>query len=263
MEYEPIMSPNFVKTTAKKIFKTLHTQSTCKRVTYISIPVLCAVFSIGSAQALEPFQANYSFNIAGLLTGKATRTLTKQDDIWSYNFKASVASLADANEVSHFKVVHVDNNSTEVQILDHAYHFSFLNKKIDHGFSVDWKNQMVTARNKNGDSSYPTQSGMLDMLDLELQVRDDIKHKRLKSSYLLADDKGIKKISFVNEGDEKIKTDAGEYDTVKVRLVQDNEKRKTYFWLAPKLDYLPVRVHQDDGSLSYELSLTSYHAGTK
>ncbi len=238
-----------------RILKKLHIR------TYV-LP-LCATLALSNAYALEPFQANYSFNIAGLLTGNATRTLSKQDNIWSYNFKASVASLANAREVSHFKVNSSDNTSIDLQTLDHAYTFNFLNKNIDTGFKVDWAKQLVSAHNKNGDSSYPAQAGMLDMLNLELQVREDIKHKQLKPSYLLADDKGIKKISFVNEGEEKVQTDAGDYDTIKIRLVQDSEKRKTYFWLAPKLDYLPVRVHQDDGSLSYDLSLTSYHSNNK
>lgn len=224
---------------------------------------LCLTLTISNAYAFEPFQATYSFNIAGLLTGNATRTLTKQDNVWSYNFKASVASLANASEVSHFKITHSDSNSTDLQTLDHAYTFNFLNKNIDTGFKVDWAKQLVSAHNKNGDNNYPAQTGMLDMLNLELQVREDIKHNQLKPSYLLADDKGIKKISFVNEGEEKIQTDAGEFNTVKVRLVQDSDKRKTYFWLAPKLDYLPVRVHQDDGNLSYDLSLTNYHSDAK
>jgi hypothetical protein len=257
MSQKPIIFPD------RQVSKIFNSRSTMRMFVQACALPLCAVLTIENAYAFEPFQANYSFNIAGMLTGTATRTLTKQDNIWSYNFKASVASFANASEVSHFKLNHSENNLVDIQTLDHAYKFNFLNKNVDTGFKVDWPNKVVTAHNKNGDNTYPAQSGMLDMLDLELQVREDIKHKQLKPFYLLADDKGVTKISFVNEGEEKTQTDAGEYDTVKVRLVQDNEKRKTYFWLAPKLDYLPVRVHQDDGSLSYDLNLTSYHSDAK
>jgi hypothetical protein len=231
------MSKKSTMSTVNQVSKIFNSKSMTRKIAYTCALPLCAALTVANAYAFEPFQANYSFNIAGMLTGTATRTLTKQDNMWSYNFKASVASLANASEVSHFKVKHLDNGSSDIQV--------------------------VSENNKNGDNTYPAQAGLLDMLDLELQVREDIKHKQLKPSYLLADDKGVKKISFVNEGEEKVQTDAGEYDTVKVRLVQDNEKRKTYFWLAPKLDYLPVRVHQDDGNLSYDLNLTSYHADAK
>lgn len=221
--------------------------------------------SISSVYAFEPFQANYSFNIAGLLHGTATRTLSVQNDIWNYSFNANIASLATASELSHFRMNSSKENSSSSRIesLDHSYNFKFLTNRKSNSFNVDWDNKVVHATNQNGSSTYPAQIGMLDMLDLELQVREDIKHKRLQPSYLLADDKGVSKISFVNEGEEKVSTDAGTYDTVRVRLVQENQKRKTYFWLAPKLDYLPVQVRQDDGNLSYVLNLTSYKPNVK
>ena len=230
--------------------------------------VLPFALSINSAQAFEPFQANYSFNIAGLLNGTATRTLTVQDNIWNYSFKASVASLATASEFSNFRIKSSKNNDNSVpapriESLDHSYNFKFLTNKKNNSFKVDWDNQVVNATNQNGNRTYPAQVGMLDMLDLELQVREDIKRKKLQPFYLLADDKGISKISFVNEGAEKVSTDAGTYDTLRIRLVQENQNRKTYFWLAPKLDYLPVKVRQDDGNLTYILNLTSYKSNAK
>lgn len=232
----------------------------------VALPIGFAL-SMSSVYAFEPFQANYSFNIAGLLHGTATRTLTVQDDIWNYSFKASVASLATASEFSHFRINPSKKDeiltSSRIQSLDHSYNFKFLTNKKSSSFKVDWNNKTVSGSNQNSNKTYPAQVGMLDMLDLELQVREDIKYKRLQPYYLLADDKGVSKISFVNEGAEKITTDAGTYDTVRVRLVQDSQKRKTYFWLSPKLDYLPVRVRQDDGNLSYILNLTSYKSNAK
>jgi len=248
------------KTQPQKLQKTMLTM-----VRIVALPLGLAL-SITSVHAFEPFQANYSFNIAGLLHGTATRTLTVQDNIWSYSFKANVASLATASEFSHFRIKDSkknDNLSPRIESLDHSYNFKFLTNKKKNSFKIDWDNKVVNSLNQKGNNTYPAQVGMLDMLDLELQVREDIKHKRLQPSYLLADDKGISKISFVHEGEEKVTTDAGTYDTVRIRLVQENQKRKTYFWLAPKLDYLPVKVRQDDGNLSYVLNLTSYKSNAK
>ena len=46
--------------------------------------------------------------------------------------------------------------------------------------------------------------------------------------------------------------------------VLDDKKpeRSTIFWLAPKLDYLPVKVSHIDGKTSYGLLLTSYTGKT-
>lgn len=241
-------------------------QKTMRKVIQIVALPIGFLLSVTSVHAFEPFQANYSFNIAGLLNGTATRTLTVQDNIWNYSFKASIASLANASESSHFRINNAkksDRSSPTIESLDHAYDFKFLTNKKNNSFKIDWDNKVVNATNQKGNNTYPTQVGMLDMLNLELQVREDIKYKRLQPSYLLADDKGVSKISFVNEGEEKVITDAGTFDTVRIRLVQENQKRKTYFWLAPKLDYLPVQVRQDDGSISYVLNLTSYQSNAK
>ena len=235
-------------------------------VRIVALPIGFAL-TMSSVHAFEPFQANYSFNIAGLFNGNATRTLTVQDGIWNYSFKADIASLATASEISHFRINSSKKDegslSPRVESLDHSYNFKFLTSRKNNTFKIDWDNKIVNATNQNGNSTYPAQVGMLDMLDLELQVREDIKHKRLQPSYLLADYKGVSKISFVNEGEEKVITEAGTYDTVRIRLVQENQKRKTYFWLAPKLDYLPVQVRQDDGNISYVLNLTSYKSNAK
>jgi hypothetical protein len=256
------MSPKMIKKSQSQPFE----KPILKMVQMIALP-LSIVLSISSVYAFEPFEANYSFNIAGILHGNASRILTVKDDIWNYSFKANVTSLATASEFSHFRINSSKkddhSSSPRIESLDHAYNFKFLTNKKNNNFKIDWDKQVVNSTNQNGNSTYPAQVGMLDMLDLELQVREDIKHNKLQPSYLLADDKGVSKISFVNEGNEKVTTDVGTYDTVRVRLVQDNQKRKTYFWLAPKLDYLPVQVRQDDGNLSYVLNLTSYKSNAK
>lgn len=256
------MLQNMIKKNQPQDFK----RTILMMVRVVALPV-SFVLSINSVYAFEPFEANYSFNIAGLFHGNATRTLSVQDNIWNYSFKATIASLATASEFSHFRIKDSkkDENvsSPRIESLDHSYHFKFLSNQKSNSFNIDWDNKVVNATNQNGNNSYPAQVGMLDILDLELQVREDIKHNKLQPSYLLADDKGVSKISFLNEGEEKVITDAGTFDTVRIRLVQENQKRKTYFWLAPKLDYLPVQVRQDDGNISYVLNLTSYKSNAK
>lgn len=231
----------------------------------IALPLVFAL-TVSNVYAFEPFQANYTFNIAGMLSGTATRTLSVQNDIWNYSFKASVVKIATASEFSHFRLKDDkkdDDSFPRIESLDHAYNLNVLMYKKNSSFKVDWDNKTVAGSGQDGANTYPAQVGMLDMLDLELQVREDIKHKQLKPFYLLADDKGVNKISFVNEGEEKVTTNAGTFDTIRVRLVHENPKRKTFFWLAPKLDYLPVQVRQDDGNLTYMLNLNSYKSNAK
>ncbi len=65
----------------------------------------------------------------------------------------------------------------------------------------------------------------MDELNAELQVREDLKGSGLKSSYLIADAKGLDARRFVKQGTESIKTPAGTYNTIKVVLTHDNGEK--------------------------------------
>ena len=45
-------------------------------------------------------------------------------------------------------------------------------------------------------------------------------------------------------------------------MKHDKPNRDTIFWLAPKLDYVPVKVSHQDGKTSYGLLLTGYKGAT-
>ena len=58
-------------------------------------------------------------------------------------------------------------------------------------------------------------------------------------------------------GKEKLKTSAGKFDTVEVARKDEKKNRTTTFWLAPKLDYLPVQMQQTEpGKATISLVLT-------
>ena len=61
-------------------------------------------------------------------------------------------------------------------------------------------------------------------------------------------------------GKERMTIESGSYDTVKIEVVRDNNKRQTFFWMAPDLAYLPVRLtHFEKGSKQLDIKLLSYH----
>ena len=85
-----------------------------------------------------------------------------------------------------------------------------------------------------------------------------VKSSGLKSNYLIADDKEVESRHFIKQGNETVKTAYGTFDTIKVVMKHDKPGRETIFWLAPKLDFLPVKVSHVDKKTSYGLLLTGY-----
>lgn len=220
--------------------------------TGLSTALLFAGYS-SQAFAMSPFQASYQFAYNGKNMGSATRTLSKSGNNWTYVFAAKAGVIASATETSKFSL----NGS---QLVSDS--FSRTSKILVHNNTMNIKfNPSAKTINTSKDSeknAFAWKSGVLDELNAELQIREDIKSTGLKSNYLLSDAKGIDNRKFVKQGNEQVKTNYGTFDTIKVVMKHDKPGRETIFWLAPKLDYLPVKVSHEDKKTSYGLLLTGY-----
>lgn len=231
----------------------LNTLKTVGLVTGLGTSILLSAFA-SSAFAMNPFQASYQFEYNGKNMGSATRTLSKTStNGWKYVFAAKAGVIASATETSTFSL-------NGHQIVSNS--FSRTSKILVHSNTMSIKfNPSAKTINTVKDKekrSFAWKSGALDELNAELQIREDLKSAGLKSSYQLADAKEIESRKFVKSGSEKITTKYGAFDTIKVIIKHNKPGRETIFWLAPKLDYLPVKVTHQDKSNSYGLLLTGY-----
>lgn len=225
--------------------------------TVTSAAILCAGLS-SHALAMAPFQASYQFSYNNKNLGSATRTLSQQGNNWTYVFNAKAGGIASATETSQFSFV--DNKIISQK-------FSRSSKVLIHNntMSINFNpaSKVINTKKDNKTRSFAWQAGALDELNAELQLREDLKNgNTLQPRYLIADDKAVDERRFVKQGNETVKTNYGTFNTIKVVLQHDKPERNTVFWLAPKLDYLPVKVTHNDGKSSYGLLLTGYSGKT-
>ena len=227
-----------------------------KTISLLSITAV-SIFTAATSFAMSPFQASYDFSYNGKNLGSATRVLTQTGNQWKYSFTAKAGGIASASEVSQFSF-----NQGKIT----SQNFTRTSKILVHNntLNIKFNPNSKTIQTKKDDKarSFAWQSGVLDELNAELQVREDLKKAALKGSYLIADAKEVEARRFVKAGTEKVKTDYGSFDTVKVIIQHQKPNRSTTFWLAPTLDYLPVKVSHQDGSTSYGLNLKSYQGPT-
>lgn len=233
-----------------------HVLKTIAMATGVMATLLFTGFS-SQTFAMSPFQASYQFSYNGKNMGSATRTLSKSGNNWSYVFAAKAGAIASATETSRFSLsgnnIISNNFSRSSKILVH-----------NNTMSINFNPNTKTISTKKDDKarSFAWKAGVLDELNAELQLREDLKTSGLKPSYAIADAKEIEARRFVKQGSEKVKTSYGTFDTIKVVMKHDKPNRDTIFWLAPKLDYAPVKVSHQDGKTSYGLLLTGYKGST-
>ena len=98
--------------------------------------------------------------------------------------------------------------------------------------------------------SLQTPADVLDRASLEIAVARDLQRKLPRLQYNVMERGVIKQYIFSRVGSERIQTDAGVFHTIKVQVMREDQSRRTTYWMAKELAYLPVKmVHEEDGDV--------------
>jgi hypothetical protein len=136
----------------------------------------------------------------------------------------------------------VDGSFRGNQIKPKKYYFlqqTRKNSRIENTY-FSGKTAKGTYKDKHFNLKLPI--GTLDRASLELALANDISNKKPTLRYNVMERGELKQYVFSRQGQEKLTTPAGDFMTIKVKVVRSGNKRSTLFWLAKKLDYMPVKI---------------------
>ena len=207
--------------------------------------------TLASAKSVEPSSANYSFTIEDKYKGTATRTLNKSGNTWNYNVNARVAGVATAAQNSTFTI-----NGNNVVPTQASTTYKLLGVGRTHKLDFNPSSKKVVSNYRGKSTTMNMAQQAFDDLSLEVQIRQDLLNGKFSGNYYMAKKDKIEKTPFKKSGNTKITVPAGTFDTVRVDRVHDDNSRSTSFWLAPSLDYLPVKVSQINDGKKMDLELT-------
>jgi hypothetical protein len=127
----------------------------------------------------------------------------------------------------------------------------------------DWPNKQANIQTRKGAKVViAVAEGTLDKMLLQLALRQMLINGEHNSDYTFSfvNGKKVKTYTLNIQGDETTTTPAGSYPTIRAGWL-DDKGRRTTFWLAAQLDYVPVRVeHVDPGKPALSLKLLKYQA---
>ena len=213
--------------------------------------------------SLSPYQAEYTITRGGSDYGEGYRMLeASPDGDWQLRGKTDISwfILSDVRETrSVFTYNEEHQRFDPIEFLyrrtgtgsDKSFHASFDAdkqevKNVDSGRFVDinW------------------QGALYDEASVIEKLRFDVAANNEPYTYDVIDEKGrANEYRFAVLGEEQISTPYGQLTTVKVERVRDSNRRQTYFWFAPELDYLLVKTQQfKEGDEQATMSLRSYKA---
>lgn len=228
-------------------------QSVSKLAASISLAAAATMASptVMAASSLTPITADYNLTVDNKYNGTATRSLTKSGDTWNYKVDAKAAGIASAKQRSTFTL---SGNNVIPTSASTTYRLFGVGRTHDMKFSNSGKNVVSTYRGKASNLSSANRA--FDDLSLEAQIRQDLLSGKFSGNYYMVKKDKIEKTPFKKAGSSKITVPAGTFDTVRVDRIHDDSDRSTSFWLAPSLDYLPVKVLQNNDGKRMEMELT-------
>ena len=93
-------------------------------------------------------------------------------------------------------------------------------------------------------------ANVLDRASLEIAVARDLQRNLPHLQYNVMERGEVRQYVFTRIGDERLETRAGTFNTVKVQVTRRDKSRKTTYWMAKELTYLPVKmIHQEGGDV--------------
>lgn len=215
---------------------------------HIAIALTTLIALPAWAADITPFNATYSLSVDGK-TGTATRVLTQSGNSFTYKVSARAAGVATANQTANFTL-----SNGRVSPTSASTSYKVAGVGANHRISFSGRQAVSTYKGKS--TTLATPNGAFDELSLEMQIRQELLNGKFSGNYTLVKKTDTERTTFRRAGNAKITVPAGTYDTVRIDRVHDDRGRATSFWLAPELNYLPIKVTQTNDGKTISMSLT-------
>jgi hypothetical protein len=236
---------------------------------HLALPLLALAALAGSAQArveLPAFKATYELTRGSMKIGNSTIELSTSGN-GSYTFKSRSWPV---NWMAWFlkdKLYETSSGRfTENGIRPEQYYYLRTggSREREARLTFDWESMRVQNDVEDSKWDMDIPAGTLDKLVSQLGMMHALDAGKTDVTFSIADGGTLKSYRFRVIGEETLDTPAGTFETVKITRVRDNNKRETYFWCAPDLHYLPVRIWQrEKDDAEYQSDLESYSASLR
>lgn len=191
---------------------------------------------------LAEYQARYELSWHGIPTGESVHRLYHLKDD-QYRFESQSQPKIRAFPFFHFE--NSDFRWVDGKILPQHYTYNFREGKRRKSGKVSFDyaaNKILNlALSEPWETDIP--NNVQDKITQALSLRQALKTGSQAFTYTVAEEDKLKDYTFTILGDERLKTKIGLLDVVKVEHIS-KKGAKTTFWLAKKLDYLPVKMTQ-------------------
>ena len=205
----------------------------------------------------QPFVAEFALEARGFTVGETVWRLECDDSGFIYESRTEAVGFAavfsDKRVVERSEWKH---NGNELKPASYRYERS---GRPDKTTSVvfRWNDGVVQNTRRGETSRMAVPDDTLDKLGYMLVLMQDLRSGKRSVRYNIADGKNRVKVYQLSVvGEERMETPFGTLDVLKLVRERKDDDRETTIWVAPSLDYMPVRIEhreRDDGELTIRI----------
>ena len=200
--------------------------------------------------ALPPaFQAKYSVDKGSMTLGNLHISLKYSGDKYSYQQFTKSTGLAAL--LTGIKITEKSDGKISGQnIIPQNYLYNQSRRSKNRIDKVQFIKNRAIGSYKGKSYNFTIPTGTLDRSSMEIALARDLSLNRKQLSYTIVGRGEKTHYNFSRLGNEILKTPAGTFNTIKVRVKRTSKSRETIFWMAKELGYLPVKIrHSEKGSV--------------
>ncbi len=225
------------------------TLRTTQGFTLLCLLLLCQLLFTAALHAneLKPFTLEYGVFRDNERIGSATMTLKSNpaDNSWQLQTESQAKILIFKVGDSETSVFRWQDAHPQPLNYQRVRNLPTRNETTTQNFS--WPEGKETGSRKKRNWQIDLKPDVMDRHSQMLKLIHDIRSGAKETHYNISDGGRIRMYHYMVEGEEKIEVLGKAETTLRVVRVRDaNEERRTTIWLAPAMDYIPVRVEQHE-----------------
>ncbi|ABV87711.1 DUF3108 domain-containing protein [Shewanella pealeana] len=218
--------------------------------------------TLADTTVLTPHTAEYQVYYGSIELGRARYILeAPQGNFFQYRFDSDVGLLM-LSDKRHILSEFTLEDANQLVPMRYSVERTGTGPSFREQAAFAKGQNVVHSRYKDERAKFPYDNQLFDPLMVQLQFRLDMQAHKDELHYTMVKEGEVDDYAFKIVGKERVNIESGSYQTVKFEVVRDSKKRQTFFWMAPDLSYLPIRLtHFEKGSKQLDIKLLNYRFG--
>ena len=209
----------------------------------------------------RPFSATYTIEWRGFTAGYSTLELkqtSSKDFVYSSRNNArGIFKLVFPNPITQESRFTIENG----QVVPSRYQANdgSSDPSKDVSLRFDWDARRVRGAAEAKPVDLALEPGTQDDLSVQIALMLDLKSGHVPASFWLINKDEVQEYQYSRDGEETVDTPFGKLQAVIYRSHHQGSSRTTRLWLAPSLDYMPLRAEQTrHDKIEFAMSIRSF-----